>query len=55
MEGPSFQILLEEHREDPVLLRFWNNLKQGYDFFGTNKTFPQIMVDRKGSYFFNQP
>ncbi|MBI5806215.1 L,D-transpeptidase family protein [candidate division TA06 bacterium] len=55
MEGPSYQKLLEEHREDPVLLRFWNNMKQGYDFFGTNKTVPLIMVDRKGSYFFNQP
>ncbi|MDO9391111.1 MAG: L,D-transpeptidase family protein [bacterium] len=55
MEGPGYQQLLEEHREDPVLLRFWNNLKQGYDFFGTNKPIPQIMVDRKGNYFFNQP
>jgi murein L,D-transpeptidase YafK len=55
MEGSSYQKMLEEHREDPVLLRFWDNLKQGYDFFGANKTVPRIMVDRKGSYFFNQP
>jgi len=55
MDGPEYQALLNDRQEDKVLLRFWNNLKQGYDFFGTTKTVPQIMVDRKGSYFFNQP
>lgn len=35
------------------ILKFWNNIKIGYDIFEKTKLLPVISVDEKGSYIFN--
>ncbi|MEZ4885970.1 MAG: L,D-transpeptidase family protein [Chitinophagales bacterium] len=37
---------------DYPLLRFWENLKQGYDYFENNKVVPRVSVNSDGSYAF---
>jgi murein L,D-transpeptidase YafK len=37
----------------PDLIRFWSNLKSGYDYFEKNHTLPAITVSARGRYLFN--
>ena len=39
---------------DPALIEFWKNLREGYNFFETNKILPQIQVKSK-RYMFQKP
>ena len=43
----------EEYKADPVLLKFWDNLKEGYDKFVKNKRELKVSVDNKSKYIFN--
>jgi murein L,D-transpeptidase YafK len=35
---------------EPELVRFWTNLKPGYDYFAQTKKLPPIMVNARGYY-----
>jgi len=37
---------------DDHINEFWNNLKEGYDYFESCKTIPRIYVDKNGKYIF---
>jgi murein L,D-transpeptidase YafK len=36
--------------KEPDLVRFWSNLKPGYDFFVHNKKLPNVVVSERGRY-----
>jgi murein L,D-transpeptidase YafK len=38
---------------DPEMIRFWNSLKLGYEYFELHKDLPEITVDNKGNYIIN--
>ena len=40
---------------DARLLAFWENLREGYDWFETTRQVPAIRVDRNGRYLFSDP
>lgn len=42
------------HRNQPELISFWSNLKEGYDFFENGHLPPHVMTRSDGSYAFNQ-
>jgi len=49
----KFNILSRLYRNEPDLLRFWDNLKSGYDFFEKNQYPPKIHYSDDGYYQFN--
>ena len=44
--------LRTDFRDQPKLISFWENLKEGYGYFEKNKTVPQIRVNSRGRYLF---
>ncbi len=38
---------------NPEVLKFWINIKQGYEYFEKKKSLPIISIDEKGFYVFN--
>ncbi|HEY0306219.1 MAG TPA: L,D-transpeptidase family protein [Longimicrobiales bacterium] len=42
--------LMNVFRKEPEMLRFWSNLKPGYDYFAENKKLPEIDVNPRGRY-----
>jgi murein L,D-transpeptidase YafK len=46
--------LQARYRDNPRLISFWQNLKEGYDFFERNHKLPKITVDKSGKYSFAQ-
>lgn len=53
MEDKNFAEFSSRFSSDISLLRFWSNLKEGYDTFCTEKTELDYIVDKKGDYCFN--
>lgn len=47
------QLEIAKHASDAKLLNFWDNLRQGYDFFESTRTLPTIQVNSDGSYGFH--
>ena len=41
--------------KEPDLVRFWSNLKTGYDYFAKNKRLPEVSVTPRGRYEFMLP
>jgi murein L,D-transpeptidase YafK len=39
-------------QKEPHLVRFWNNLKPGYDYFAQNKKLPDVRVNARGRYLY---
>lgn len=54
MDKACVQFLEGEFKGDEKLLRFWKNLKEGYDFFQKHKMLPRITVREDGSYSFHR-
>lgn len=52
MNDENFSALKKKHEKNTTLLRFWENIKTGYDAFEKNKTIPHISVDKNGIYIF---
>lgn len=44
---------LKDNVKDKEKIDFWNNLKEGYSYFETNKKLPKIGIDGNGDYTFN--
>jgi murein L,D-transpeptidase YafK len=42
--------LVNVFEKEPDLLRFWSNLKPGYDFFAEHKRLPEFTVNPRGRY-----
>jgi murein L,D-transpeptidase YafK len=42
-------------KEDPSLVRFWTNLKTGYDYFENSRKLPMVSVNKRGRYLFRDP
>lgn len=45
-------LYFEKHKEDKSLIRFWKNLKQGFDTFNTSKKELKLEIGREGEYLF---
>ena len=43
---------LNQHKSRTNMLIFWQNIKEGYTYFETNKTLPKVTVNTKGAYLF---
>jgi murein L,D-transpeptidase YafK len=50
LTSQGMQSLEKEAAQNPTLLRFWQNLKEGYDIFETDHRLPTVTVDRQGRY-----
>ena len=44
--------LHQQFEDDPEIIVFWKNLKEGYDYFERRRTPPMIAIDGKGRYLF---
>ncbi|HXC04870.1 MAG TPA: hypothetical protein VNZ86_08970, partial [Bacteroidia bacterium] len=44
--------LVREYAFHPDLIRFWKNLKQGYDYFEAKQILPEVTVSATGDYLF---
>ena len=49
----GLKTLLAAHSDQPSLLAFWGNLKQGYDYFEHNHRLPRIKTRADGTYSFS--
>jgi murein L,D-transpeptidase YafK len=47
--------LVNVFSKEPELVRFWSNLKTGYDYFAKNKKLPEIAVNHRGRYMYPVP
>ncbi len=52
MDSANMVMLKQFAGEDTTLLKFWNNLKQGYDIFMKQKNPVKFYVNRKGEYIY---
>ncbi|TAG87381.1 MAG: hypothetical protein EAZ20_10700 [Bacteroidetes bacterium] len=50
LNNENFNFLKEEHADKPELVKFWKQLKEGYNAFEKCKKLPDIMIDNKGNY-----
>lgn len=50
MKGEGFRELKEKHRKNGSLLLFWENLKEAFLYFETNKIPPPFTVNTDGTY-----
>lgn len=48
----NIAFLKKVYAQHAALLGFWENLKEGFDYFETQKTLPTVLVDSKGKYLF---
>lgn len=48
----GFRTLAEKHRQEPELVAFWGNLKEGFDLFEKERRVPMISVSQDGRYHF---
>jgi murein L,D-transpeptidase YafK len=42
----------KEMKKYPKNEKFWENIKEGYDYFEKNRTLPKVIIDKKGKYIF---
>jgi murein L,D-transpeptidase YafK len=47
--------LVNVFNKEPELVRFWSNLKTGYDYFAQRKQLPDVTVNARGKYQFMIP
>jgi len=52
MSDDGMKMLTEFAAQDTALLKFWKNVKEGYDFFEAHQTLPKISVKKDGAYSF---
>jgi murein L,D-transpeptidase YafK len=53
MEEKRYAQLKKDNSEKTSLFNFWDNLKEGFLYFETNKKLPIVKVDKNGKYLFN--
>jgi len=52
MTDEKFELYKSKYKEQEELIRFWSNLKQGYELFEKNKRELKVLVDETGNYKF---
>lgn len=52
MTDDTFNVLRMLHFQHPALVSFWENLKEGFDYFETKKELPTVSIDVDGNYEF---
>lgn len=52
MHEANMDSLQKNHEQNPDLIAFWRNLKEGYDYFERKKALPKVRVKEDGSYVF---
>jgi len=52
LDDIGFESLLKKYRKEKSLMKFWKNLKQGYDYFDANRKIPVVKPDDLGVYMF---
>jgi murein L,D-transpeptidase YafK len=50
----GFQALAQTHPNQPELLAFWSNLREGFERFEKNHRAPKVTVERDGKYKFGE-
>ncbi len=50
LNNENFNFLKEEYADKPELIKFWKQLKDGYNAFEKCKNLPDIIIDNKGNY-----
>ncbi len=53
LSDEDYRIIRDEYKSRPDLLRFWENLKEGFDYFEEKNDLPSITVDATGYYQFH--
>ncbi len=48
----EFNQIKKEHEGETELIKFWNNLKEGYDYFEKYNELPKIDIQESGKYIF---
>jgi len=48
----AFDALAQKHKQEPALVAFWSNLKEGFDVFQKEHQIPDITVSSDGRYHF---
>jgi murein L,D-transpeptidase YafK len=54
LSNGKWSTIEKDYADQPALVKFWQNLKPGYDYFEKNSILPVYTVDAKGSYQFVQ-
>jgi murein L,D-transpeptidase YafK len=54
LDSAGIKWLEREYNRERSLLEFWNNIKEGYDFFEAGGRLPVVRVDRSGRYAFGR-
>jgi len=49
----GLHLLANVFQKEPDLVRFWSNLKRGYDYFEQTHKLPVVEVNKRGRYVFN--
>lgn len=49
----GLKALAETHSNQPALIAFWSNLKEGYDYFEKNHRVPRVKTRADGTYLFS--
>ncbi|HSZ25673.1 MAG TPA: L,D-transpeptidase family protein [Cytophagaceae bacterium] len=52
MTDDNMHFFNRQYKEEQALFTFWQNLKQGYDYFEKNKKVPIVSVNTNGNYFY---
>ena len=52
MEGEAFRSLTSSYTDRPETVRFWHNIKTGYDYFQLTKRLPKVETGKAGTYLF---
>lgn len=50
LNNENFNFLKEEYADKPALIKFWKQLKDGYQAFEKCKILPDVIIDSKGNY-----
>jgi len=54
LDDAGFRALAREHTQQPGLVAFWSNLREGYDLFEQNHRELRVRVTPEGKYLFSQ-
>jgi len=54
MDEENYNTYTEIHKENPEILGFWANIKEGYDLFYSGRRELNYNVNRQGKYIFNR-
>jgi murein L,D-transpeptidase YafK len=49
----GLKALATTHRQQPALIAFWSNLKEGYDLFEKDHRLPRVRTRADGAYVFS--